>query len=271
MDQADIWDGLMGEAWVRNAELINAHGEAFGLAAMDRLGDVDGKRVLDVGCGTGATTRELYRRGAEVLGIDLSERMTAYARQQASGLSGIEHRVGTVEELPADEPFDALFSRFGVMFFADPVAAFRRLRSLTQPGGRIAYAAWNEVTENPWMSIPVLASLESLGVPELMAGPGEPGPFSLAPPARSVEVLQAADWEDIEVDVLTVDQQHPTGSLEEAATVFLEINPPLADGLRRQPDLRPEVHAAVVEALRSSVRDGHLVLQASALIVSATA
>ena len=271
MDQADIWDGLMGEAWVRNAQVLDAHGEVFGLAAMDRLGDVDGLRVLDIGCGTGATTRELYRRGADVLGIDLSERMTAHARERAKGLSGIEHRVGTVEALQPDEPFDALFSRFGVMFFADPVAAFSRLRSLTRPGGRIAYAAWNEVTENPWMSVPVLASIGSLGVPELMAGPGEPGPFALAPPTRSVEVLQAADWEDVEVEILTVDQQHPTGTLEEAATVFLEDNPPIADGLRRQPDLRPEVHAAVVEALRPYVRDGHLVLQASVLIASATA
>ncbi|WP_426573051.1 methyltransferase domain-containing protein [Aquihabitans sp. McL0605] len=270
MEQRAVWDDLVGDAWVRNAAVLDAHGLPFGLAAMDRLGPVDGQRVLDVGCGTGGTTRELARRGADAVGVDLSERMIAHARAEAAGRAGVEHRVGTVAALDPDEPFDALFSRFGVMFFDDAVAGFAHLRSLTRPGGSLAFAAWDGPFENPWMSTPVLATIPLLGPPAL-PGPEEPGPFSLAPPERAREVLEAAGWSDIDVDVLTIDQPYEAASVEAAATTLTEDNPVIAAGLAAHPDLRAEVHAAVVDALRPNVRDGTLVFQASAMIASAHA
>ena len=270
MDQRDVWGDLVADAWVRNAPILDEHSAPFGRAAMDRLGSVSAQRVLDIGCGTGATTRELAQRGAAVVGIDLSERMADHARSLAAGDPGVEHRVGTVEELEPDEPFDALFSRFGVMFFDDPVAAFAHLRSIVRPGGRFAYAAWNEVGENPWMFTPVLATIPILGVPEML-GPDQPGPFALAPPDRSCEVLEAAGWSDVEIEVLTLERPYPAPSVEATATTLMEDNPPIADGLRRQPERRDEVRAAIIEALEPLVQDSRVVFRSSALIASARA
>jgi len=265
--QKEIWDDLVGDAWVRNDRIIEAHGRAFGEAAMDRLGPLAGKAVLDVGCGTGGTTLELARRGARpVLGVDLSDRMLAVAHKRA--VDGVAFEAADVTTI--EGRFDAVFSRFGVMFFDDPVAAFTHLRALTAPGGRLSFACWRDPLSNPWMSLAVMAAVPVLGPPRF-PGPDEPGPFSLADPARVREVLSDSGWADVRVEELTREEPHPAGSAEAMAAVVVEQAPPLAMGLADHPDRVAAVVALVAEAFRPLERNGAVVVAGSVNVVSAAA
>lgn len=265
--QKDIWDDLVGDAWASNDSIIEAHGRAFGEAAMARLGPLEGKAVLDVGCGTGGTTVELARRGARpVLGVDLSERMLAVARQRA--VDGVSFEAADVTTI--DGRFDAVFSRFGVMFFDDPIAAFSHLMRLTVDGGRLSFACWRDPFTNPWMSLAVMAAVPVLGPPRL-PGPSEPGPFSLADEGRIHQVLSDSGWADVVVEELTLEEPHPAGSAEKVAALVVGQAPPLAMGIAEHPDRAAEVIDLVADAFRPFERDGSVVVAGSVNIVSATA
>jgi SAM-dependent methyltransferase len=268
--QREIWDDVVGESWVRNAALIDAHSAPFGEAAMDVLGALDGRTVLDVGCGTGSTTRALAQRGARaVVGCDLSERMIEVARRDARDLGErVRFEAGDVLDLSLATPFDAVYSRFGVMFFDDPVRAFSHLGALTGSGGTLAFCSWRGPFDNPWMSVPVMASVPLLGMPA-MPGPGEPGPFSLAEPDAVAELLAAAGWSDVAIEERTTNVPHAAGDAGSVAAMAIETIPPLAEGLLRRPELREPLQEAVAEALAAHEVDGRVVLPAAALVVSA--
>lgn len=265
--QKDIWDDLVGDAWVRNDSYIEAQGRPFGEAVMDRLGPLEGKAVLHVGCGTGGTSLELARRGARpVLGVDLSERMLELARRRA--VDGVSFEAADVTTI--DGRFDVVFSRFGVMFFSDPVGAFAHLRGLTVPGGQLGFACWRDPISNPWMSLAVMASVPVLGPPRLPA-PEEPGPFSLADEGRVHQVLHDAGWQDVVVEELTLEDPHPAGGADAVAAVVVGQAPPLAMGVAEHPERAAEVIAVVADAFRPFERDGAVVVAASVNVVSARA
>lgn len=272
-----MWDDLVGDSWVRYSAEIDAHSEPFGAAALDRLEPLEGLRVLDVGCGTSTTTCQLARRGArEVVGVDLSSRMLAAAVAQAgagAGAAGLDHvrfARGDVLSLDLGAPFDALFSRFGVMFFDDAVAAFARLRSLLRSGGRLAVCTWQGPFDNPWMSVPVMATIPLLG-PSQFPEPGEPGPFSLDCADRLDEVLGGAGWSDVDAQPVSVEAPHPAGDANAVAEMVLGNVPPLAEALRQKPEMADEMRAAIADGLRPYERDGRVVLGAAALVTTATA
>lgn len=265
--QRAIWNDLVGEAWVRHAGIHDRQAEPFGRAAMDALGDLAGARILDVGCGTGATTAQLVERGAaEVVGVDLSEPMIAAARA-ATHDPRVRFEVADVLDLDGAGDFDIVFSRFGVMFFNDPVAAFARLRSFAAPAGRLGFCCWGPPPANPVMTLPVMAAAPVLG-PPLLAGPGEPGPFSLGSTDVVRRVLTAAGWTAVQAGRLELDPPHPAGGAEAVADVVMEFNPILVDGLRAHPDRRQQTRAAIVHALKPLERDGVVHLAASALVVT---
>jgi SAM-dependent methyltransferase len=268
--QQSIWNDLVGAAGVRHARRHDLQAAPFGEAAMDALGSVAGAAVLDVGCGTGATSVELVRRGAqEVLGVDLSAPMVEAARAGHTA-PALRFAVGDVLELEDRDRFDVIYSRFGVMFFADPVAAFRQLRTLGTSTARLGFCCWGPPADNPWMAVPVMATVPVLGPPHL-AGPGEPGPFSLSAPGVVQDVLGQAGWRNIGVDTLTVDQPHPAGDAASVAAMVVEFNPPIVEGLLHRPEATDEVRAAITTALCPFERDGIVHQQSSALIVTAEA
>jgi SAM-dependent methyltransferase len=160
--------------------------------------------VLDVGCGCGALSLVAAAQSAArtVVGIDLSESMLERARDRA-GEAGVADRVSflagdaQVIDLGA-AGFDAVISRFGVMFFDDPGAAFRNLARLTRPAGGLAFVCWAPQADNPWYSLP--KSVAAAHVPPMEPPPsGSPGPFGLDDPERTTALLNAAGWRDIEV------------------------------------------------------------------------
>ncbi len=272
MDTRETWDDLVGDAWVRHADEIDAHSAPFGAALLEALAPVPGRRILDVGCGFGSTAISLARRGADVVGIDLSTRMIDHARSRDLGepMGTATFEVADATRYTAGEPFDEVCSRFGVMFFDDPPAAFAHLRSLVRPEGRLAFAAWADPGANPWMIEPVMASVAVIGPPAL-PGPTEPGPFSLASPERIHDVLGSAGWQDVEIEEVTVEGPHPAGGARAVAEMVVETLPVLAQGLVTRPEARDDLCAAIADALAPREHGGRVTFAASALIVTAHA
>ena len=197
------WDGAQGDEWVEREERMNqtlrAHTEpllaAAGVTATDH--------VLDVGCGCGETTRAcaIAAVGGRALGIDLSTAMLARARLRAEeeGIANVEFVRGDAQLYPfAPEGFDLVVSRFGVMFFDDPAAAFANIASAVKPGGRLALMVWQELARNEWITALRTALAVGRTLPELP--PGAPGPFGLADADRTGGILEAAGFRDVTFD-----------------------------------------------------------------------
>src|SRR5437667_9101391 len=196
-EQIKYWNETAGPKWIAFQKLLDAQLEPLGRRTMDRARIAAGERVLDVGCGWGDTTLELARRvgpKGRVLGIDVSAGMVARAAETAgdAGLRNVlvENADAQTHRFPRGE-FDVLYSRFGVMFFADAAAAFTNLRSALRPGGRVAFICWQALRENPWLAVPLRAGA---GNPPLTPppAPDAPRPFSLGEPQRVRAILLRA-------------------------------------------------------------------------------
>ena len=165
--------------------------------------------VLDVGCGCGGTTLAAARLVApgEAVGLDLSGPMLARARAdaEAAGLGNAAFRQGDAQ-VHALEParFDAVMSRFGVMFFADPVAAFENIRSATRPGGRLVFVCWQPLAANQWLLVPGAALAEHVRPAGFGTADG-PGMFAFADPDRIRPILAEAGWRDVEITGARID------------------------------------------------------------------
>ena len=160
--QAKYWNDVAGPKWVALAEAINGQIQPIGHAAMERARIERGQRVLDVGCGCGQTSLELAQRVGEqghVDGLDLSEPMLAEARVRGAELKNLQFTAADVQVHGLEEAaYDRIFSRFGVMFFDDPEAAFANLRGALAPGGQLTFVCWQEIGSNPWMAVPGAAA-----------------------------------------------------------------------------------------------------------------
>src|ERR1700722_16496325 len=196
-DQHTRWNGIEGEYWTANQDRLDRTlapvvGPLLEFAAPRR-----GSTVIDVGCGCGATTVEIARAvgpSGRIVGIDVSSRMLALAAERLSKFSNTTCLLGDAAELPLrDLDADLIVSRFGVMFFGDPVGAFGILRAGLAAGGRLRFACWCPIDENPWLQIPLPAVYEH--APRLpKPDPEEPGPFSFGDTERVTRILTAAGY-----------------------------------------------------------------------------
>ncbi len=250
--QIDYWNEVSGPRWVAAQERLDGMIEGLGLAGMDGAGVAAGERVIDVGCGCGATSLALAGRvGATggVLGVDISGPMLARARERAdaAGLHNLHFQQSDAQtHVFAAAAADLVFSRFGVMFFDDPVAAFRNLRGSLRPGGRLAFVCWQPLDLNPWMALPMQAIapfVEARPRPE----PGEPGPYAFADPTRVRRILEDAAFEAIEIEGLSSAQRLGKAS-EDALDFLLTGVGPVASALT---ETTPTARAAAADALRA--------------------
>ena len=246
IDQADYWNGEGGKRWADGHARMDETLAVFGDALLARLKTYVGDHCLDVGCGTGTTTIQLFRRtGAATVGMDISKLLVDIARTKAP--PGVEFVVGDVATQPFAPQYDVVFSRFGVMFFADPVAAFTNLRSALKPTGRLAFACWRAPAANPWASVPVAAARPLLP-PSPPPDPHAPGPFAFADGARVRDILGRAGWHDIAVDAF--DATMDLGAtVADATAECLRIGPLARSAAGLPDDVRAAVAARVSAAL----------------------
>ena len=217
---------------------------------------VPGAAALDVGCGWGDTALELARitgpQGA-VLGIDCCESFLAKGRRDAaeSGLRNVRFVAADVQTYPFKPEFDFCFSRFGMMFFSNPVAALRNVSAALKPGGRLMFVTWRAIEHNPWLAVPKAVTLEFLPPPSADAETCGPGPFSMADTGVVTKQLEIAGYTDIEFE--QVDAQVFVGKdLEDAAAFQLAIGP-AGEVYREAGKLAEARHDEIAAALKAEL------------------
>lgn len=220
--QAAFWGGPGSTLWVAGADLYDAQLEPFVAPVLDGATLRTGAQVLDVGCGTGALSRAAAGivGPACVLACDISETMITEAARR--GGARVEHVVADAQIHPFEaESRDAVVSRFGVMFFADPGAAFTNLARATRLGGNLSIACWQDPSDNEWMRAPGEAVAPILG-PLPPPDPEAPGPFSMADRGRIERILHDGGWSDIEIEPFTPDLYiGGPGPLEDAVSFMM--------------------------------------------------
>ncbi|MDW3184172.1 class I SAM-dependent methyltransferase [Roseobacter sp.] len=226
-DQAAFWTTSAGQKWVEQQEILDAFMQPVLDGLFERAPLRPGDRVLDIGCGTGASTLQAADRvGADgfVLGADISPTMLAHASARAEGASNVAFEVADAAAYRFDtRSFDHLISRFGVMFFAEPVAAFRNILTGLKPGAEVTFAAWGQIQQNPWFTIAAQAAKEALGAPPSV-DPDAPGPFAFRDVARVTDILTKAGFTDVSADVAEI-HLSPPGLLPEVARMATSVGP----------------------------------------------
>jgi SAM-dependent methyltransferase len=250
-DQIRFWNDKAGHDWTDLQERMDTNLSGIHDAVMAFAAPAPGMAILDVGCGTGLTSMALARIAGSkgrVTGLDVSKPMLGLARRRAEQ-AGL--KITFVEGDAAVQPFtpdhDLIFSRFGVMFFDDPVAAFANMKTALKPGGRLAFVCWRTPPENPWASAPLAAArpfLPDLPPPDPLA----PGPFAFADPERVKDILDRCGFRDVTVrkydGVMTMGRD-----MASVAAQTLRIGP-LSRALGEADE---STKASIVEAVRAAL------------------
>jgi SAM-dependent methyltransferase len=272
-EQIEYWNGRQGERWVTHQESIDRVWQPIGEAAIGHAAVLAGEHVVDVGCGCGATSLALASRvgsSGSVLGVDISAPMLARARERAAALR-LDHLklvLADASSYPFATGADLVFSRMGVMFFADPVAAFTNLRRALRPGGRIVFACFRDRALNSWLTVPFDAAFAVIP-PEPPPPADAPGPFSLAAETRLRAVLGGAGFADVACE--RVDHDLVVGEDVGSATDFSIQAGPVARVLAdASEDVRARVRTAVEQSLARHVASSGVSLRAATWVVRAT-
>jgi SAM-dependent methyltransferase len=256
-EQIAYWNDEAGTRWTTIQRRTD---ELFGVltaAAIDSADPRPGESVLDVGCGCGATVLELARRvgpAGRVVGVDVSRPMLALAseRVQAEGLRTVTLHLADAATYPfRAAEFDLAFSRFGVMFFGDPVTAFANIRRSLRAGGRLACLTWRPLADNPWFAVPLAAALRHVP-PPAPADPEAPGPMSFADPARVQRILSGAGFAAIELQRRDVMMKLSGPNEVDRATEFATQVGPASRALI---GAAPAAQAAATTAIRDALAD----------------
>lgn len=238
----------------------------LGEAALAAANVAPGETVLDVGCGCGDTSIALATRGARVLGVDVSEPMLSHARTRAKDHDAVDFLCTDAARHAFEPTCDLVFSRFGVMFFEDPPAAFANLRTALRPGGRLCNLVWRTPAENPWMTRPIAAAMPHLP-PQEPQPPRAPGPFAFAEQEYVQQILDDAGFAAPEIAPLDM-EVHLGDTLDDAMTFAIEVGP--LSRLMEQADDPDAVLNAAREAMAAYQGESGVHVPAACWIVTAT-
>ncbi len=274
-EMIEYWNHVRGSEWVTHHASLDAMLAEIGARTRSVLDPQPGESILDVGSGCGAETLRLAEAvgpTGRALGVDISAPMLAAAREmaEAGGLSKATF-VQADGQTHAFEhaAFDAVYSRFGVMFFDDPVGAFANIRRALKPSGRLTFVCWGPLSENPWMFEPLAAVAQYVELPPPPV-PGAPGPFAFADEVRTCRILSDAGFGRVEARSEEIDLLIGGGGTTREAAEFLVNFGPGASALREAgPDV-PDFVPVLTEALRKHETTRGVVLPGKAWIVTAT-
>lgn len=271
--QAEYWTKEGGPSWVRNERRYERMLQPFDDALLDALAPRSGEHVLEIGCGFGTTALAIASTGATVHGVDIAAPMIDRARERvAVAGASVTFAVADAQEEELGGPFDAVASRFGVMFFIDPVRAFSNIGAAVAPGGRLAFTCWQSLDRNPWLSIPIEVVRQFNGEtngPATLA-PGAPNPLSFADASHTEAILDEAGWTDISITpVEPLLRVGGDDGIEGA--VELALNGSSVKALLQQGDesLRADIVGALTDRFSRFDVDGATRMQSSAWLVTA--
>jgi SAM-dependent methyltransferase len=274
-DQIAYWNGAGGAHWVAQQARTDAVMTELAAIALDRAAARPGETVLDIGCGCGATTIGLAQAvgpAGRIVALDVSGPMLARATDRLADAGNVDFVLADAAAYrftPASA--DLVFSRFGVMFFGDPTAAFANLLKALKPGARAVFACWRKPSENPWMTVPLNAAYEHVPpLPKL--GPEDPGPFSFADPERVGRILAGAGFRDPEWEQADVMMDlAASGGLDAAVAYTVEIGATSRALDGQSPDLVARATQSIRGALAPYAEGMRVALPAAIWIVRATA
>jgi SAM-dependent methyltransferase len=255
---------LAAQAWADVRELLDLQLSPLGLRAIEALSPKPDEVIVDIGCGAGQTVLQLAQcvgPGGQVIGVDIAPLLLTLARRRAAGFRQI--RFIECDALRLDLPpesVDGFFSRFGVMAFAEPVAAFANFHRMMRPSGRLAFVCWRSLIENELDLLPLRAA----GLEAML----DPTPFSFASPDCVRAILETAGFRQISISAY--DEAVSSGDLDAMATVLLRVGP-LGKILRENPGLRRDAEPRLRAALAARGACSHVVLTAATWIVAARA
>lgn len=254
-EQIEAWNEGIGKAWIAHLNALDRQIAPIGEAAMAAASVKPGDSVIDIGCGAGQTTIALARlvgsagwaHGVDVSGLMISAAGAAARKHPSLNVSFEIADAQTFKFRPA--AYDVVYSRFGVMFFKDPVAAFINIRSALKPNGHVAFCAWRLSGENPLMSAPLQAAMDLLPAPAgPPADPTAPGPFAFADADRVRGILSSAGFKDISIEAW--DGEMGANPVDEAIAITTDLGP-----LGRRLN-EAQADAALRQRVREAVRHG---------------
>ena len=253
-DQREYWNREGGSVWVEDQARFDEMLAPFATAVLDAAGLGADTTVIDLGCGTGALTLAAAARAGHATGLDISVPMIDAARRRAEreGVTNARFDVCDAQADPLPSA-DVAVSRFGVMFFEDPIAAFANVRRAIAPSGRLVFVCWQGLLVNEWMTLPTFTAAEHVPLPDPPA-PGTPGPFSLGDEDHLRAVLDGAGFADVAITPFTTTLLlGGTGSVEDAVP-FLERT---GMGRTMLSEASPEALTRVREGLATALAPHH--------------
>jgi SAM-dependent methyltransferase len=277
VEELDPWNGARGARWVTQQvrlDRVLAPLDAQGLATAE---PAVGERVIEIGCGCGASTLALADRvgpSGAVLGVDISAPMLAVARTRTRSRPWVALREGDAARVTfsgKDGQVDLLYSRLGVMFFDDPAAAFTNLRRALRPGGRLAFVCWRSAAENPRHTVPFEAARAAAGAAIAPDPPGAPGPFAFADSEHVLGILKQAGFRDAAVQPCDLQLELSAQGLEEAVAFALDAGPASRVLAGTSPAVAARVRAAVEGVLARRMSGQSVKMGAAVSLVRAQA
>lgn len=268
-EQIDYWNGQAGEKWVAHASQLDAMLRPFAIEVLNAANISQSDNVLDIGCGGGALSLLAAQSAARLCGVDVSAPLITLARKRAAGLNNVTFHCADAAEFRSDEPYDVAVSRFGVMFFHNPVAAFSNIRKIMKPQGRLAFACWQSPVKNDWARAPLEVALPFLTTPPEPPKPNAPGPFAFADRSYLKQVLADAGWQDVTFTDWSGKMALPGTTVDEAADFMLKMGP-LSRLIAEQELDFEAVKSALASKLQNHIdAEGVVHMGASAWIVTA--
>ena len=272
--QKEFWSGAGGDVWVNKQKEMDIMLNPLGQRAIDKLDLSNGKRILDIGCGCGATTLEIAKMIPEgkIIGVDISEPMLNQARKDALEMS-LSNTEFVVQDVQTDEisedAFDIAFSRFGVMFFEDSYEAFKNINNSLKIGGQLSFVCWQEPLLNPWQSLSIQVIKQFIDLPA--PPPTSPGPFAFEDKSYIADILDRSNFKEINIDDNQEEIVMFSGkTLKEASEDYLTINPVVTEMLKNSPkELKEEILEALIIKFSDFHEDHGLVFPSATWIVTA--